>query len=48
MFQFVTFVINFVVILSQFVLSILPDKPSARHYILVDNVRELMSHLRLL
>ena len=40
-FRFVTFVISLAVILLQFVLSVLSDKPSARHYIRQDDVREI-------
>ena len=40
-FRFVTFTISLAVILPQFVLSVLSDKPSARHYIRHDDVREL-------
>ena len=43
-FRFVTFVINFAVILPQFVLSMLLDKPSGYRYVGVDDndVRELL------
>ena len=39
--HFVTFVINVAVILLQFILSVLSDKPSAGDYIRHDDVREL-------
>ena len=40
-FHFVIFIITFAVILPQFVLSMLLDRPSADRYIKDDDVREL-------
>ena len=40
-FRFVTFVTNIAVVLLQFVLSVLSDKPSAGDYVRHNDVREL-------
>ena len=43
MFYFITFCINYAVILTQFILSMLSDKPSIYHYVNEDDVREIHS-----
>ena len=43
MFYFITFCINFAVILAQFILSIFSDKASIYRYIEEDDVRSSLS-----